>query len=240
MRIPVIKGTIDRRILTNFHIDPEVMERNLPPPFRPKIVRGKAIGGICLIRLKDIRPRLFPLPWGIGSENAAHRMAVEWDQDGETMEGVYIPRRDTDSHLNVISGGRFFPGVHHHARFDVEESEGRYTVSIESDDGNAGLHVEGSTTAELPDSSVFESVAEASKFFERGSIGYSATNEGSRFDGLELRCKSWSVKPLEIKSVFSSYFEDETRFPKGSVEFDCALLMRNIEHEWHGLEDLCC
>jgi hypothetical protein len=29
-------------------------------------------------------------------------------------------------------------------------------------------------------------------------------------------------------------------FPKGSIEFDCALLMRGIEHEWHGVPDLCC
>ena len=29
-------------------------------------------------------------------------------------------------------------------------------------------------------------------------------------------------------------------FPKGSIEFDCALLMRGIRHEWHGKSDLCC
>jgi len=34
--------------------------------------------------------------------------------------------------------------------------------------------------------------------------------------------------------VESSFFEDRALFPPGSVEFDCALLMRGIEHEWHG------
>ena len=29
-----------------------------------------------------------------------------------------------------------------------------------------------------------------------------------------------------------------TRFPTGSVEFDCALVMRNLGHEWHSAEDL--
>ena len=29
-------------------------------------------------------------------------------------------------------------------------------------------------------------------------------------------------------------FEDRALFPPGSVEFDCALLMRGIEHEWQG------
>ena len=36
----------------------------------------------------------------------------------------------------------------------------------------------------------------------------------------------------------SSFFEDESLFPRGSVGFDCALLMRGIEHEWHGKPDL--
>ena len=29
-------------------------------------------------------------------------------------------------------------------------------------------------------------------------------------------------------------------FPEGSIDFDWALLMRGIEHEWHGEQDLCC
>ena len=119
MKIPVIRGTIDRRILANYRIDPEVLGSILPNPFRPKIVGGFGIGGICLIRLKSVRPRFFPFPWGIGSENAAHRFSVEWDVDGKSREGVYIPRRDTSSRLNTFVGGRVFPGVHHHASFVV-------------------------------------------------------------------------------------------------------------------------
>jgi hypothetical protein len=36
----------------------------------------------------------------------------------------------------------------------------------------------------------------------------------------------------------SSFFEDEKRFPRGSVQFDHALIMRDIPHEWHEAEDL--
>ena len=39
----------------------------------------------------------------------------------------------------------------------------------------------------------------------------------------------------------SSYFENENVFPKGSVNFDNALLMTGIEHEWSSLPDKeCC
>jgi len=239
MRIPVIKGVIDRRILANFHIDPDVMARILPPPFRPKLANGYAIGGICLIRLRGIRPRFFPIPWGIRSENAAHRIAVEWDVGGRLQEGVYIPRRDTNSRLNTLAGGTIFPGVHHYATFTVEESDDYFSVALKSDDGDTSVLVSGKITDHLPDLSTFPSVAAASEFFELGSLGYSRTQTDGRYHGLELRCKSWRVEPLEVDSVQSSYFDDESRFPRGSIEFDCALLMRDIHHEWHGREDLC-
>lgn len=240
MRIPVIRGIIDRRILANFRIDPEVMARNLPAPFRPKLAGGYAIGGICLIRLKAIRPRFLPLPWGIGSENAAHRIAVEWDTDGHTQQGVYIPRRDTDSRLNTWAGGSIFPGIHHHGKFTVEESDDHYSVALQSDDSDTHVLVAGKVTDQLPTTSVFASVAEASDFFEQGALGYSDTHTRGKYDGLELRCDAWQVEPLDIERVESSYFQNESAFPKGSVEFDCALLMRGIDHEWHGRQDLCC
>ena len=45
MRLPVIHGLIRRRLLVNFRVDAEVMERFLPPPFRPKLHLGYAIAG---------------------------------------------------------------------------------------------------------------------------------------------------------------------------------------------------
>jgi hypothetical protein len=91
----------------------------------------------------------------------------------------------------------------------------------------------------LPKTSIFASLEEASEFFRGGSLGYSTTRDPRTFQGLELRCPEWKVEPLEVESVQSSYFDDRTLFPPGSSEFDCALLMRNIAHEWHGRADLC-
>jgi hypothetical protein len=240
MRLPAISGIIDRRILANYRVDPACMSAALPAPFRPQIVNGYAIGGICLIRLKRVRPKLIPIPWGIGSENAAHRIAVEWESNGQTKHGVYIPRRDTNSMLNSFAGGRIFPGIHHHAKFTVAEKDDHYSVTMASDDGVANVLVAGSVASAFADSSVFDSLESASDFFALGSLGYSDTSTTGKFDGLELQCENWHVESLKIDTIRSSYFEDQSRFPSGSVEFDCALLMRDIVHEWHGRPDLCC
>lgn len=107
MKLPVIRGLIDRRILVNYRVDPPILQRLLPAPLRPKCVNGAGVAGICLIRLKRVRPRGWPGAIGLGSENAAHRIAVEWDDErGVTRSGVYIPRRDSSSRLNELVGGR--------------------------------------------------------------------------------------------------------------------------------------
>src|SRR5262249_15110924 len=145
--------------------DPQVLSAFLPAPIRPKVVRGVGLAGICLIRLRKIRPAFLPGRMGISSENAAHRIAVEWDEDGKTREGVYIPRRDTSSRLNAWAGGWLFPGIHHHARFTVLETSEQLRVAFASDDGSASLEFDGARINAWPENSVFDSLEEASAFF---------------------------------------------------------------------------
>ena len=42
---PVIRGLIDRRILVNFRVVPDVLARLLPAPFRPKLVNSAGMAG---------------------------------------------------------------------------------------------------------------------------------------------------------------------------------------------------
>ena len=232
MRLPVVRGIIERRILINFRVEPQALAGVLPAPFRPRLVRGVGLAGICLIRLSQLRPRFLPARWGLASENAAHRIAVEWDDAGGIRQGVYVHRRDTSSRFNVLAGGRAFPGIHHYARFDVRETAPRYCIRVNSDDGSVCVNVECEICRDLNRGSVFSSLREASEFFEAGSLGYSPTLQPAVFDGLELKTMQWSVVPLDVTRVESSFFEDRSIFPPGTVNFDCALLMREIEHEW--------
>src|SRR5829696_791023 len=102
MTPPTLQGLVKRRLLVNFRIDPRVIAPQLPAPFRPKLVDGWAMAGICLIRLEQLRPLGVPAALGFSSENAAHRIAVTWTDEasGDAREGVYIPRRDTGALLN--------------------------------------------------------------------------------------------------------------------------------------------
>jgi hypothetical protein len=137
-----------------------------------------------------------------------------------------------------IAGGRVFPGEHHPARFSVIDIDGHIDFSMKSSDGSVAVKVIGDDADSLPPSSCFSSVTEASAFFEGGSLGYSVTQDGNRLDGLLLRTVDWRIGALSVSEVYSSFFEDRQRFPKDSIEFDHALVMRDILHEWHKAEDL--
>ena len=215
------------------------MERFLPEPFRPKIQGGYAIAGICLIRLEQIRPAGLPGFLGLSSEYAAHRVAVWWEEStGIIREGVFIPRRDTGSRLSHLAGGRLFPGQHRLADFAVEDDGAQVSMSIRSRDGRMSLALRAHECEELPASSCFTSLAEASAFFESGNLGYSPTRNRRRFDGIRLQTESWQVRPLAVEHINSSFFADRSIFPSGCVAFDHALIMRDIPHEWHRLPDM--
>lgn len=239
MRLPVIEGLIRRRVLVNFRVDADVMRRQLPARFTPKLHAGYAVAGVCLIRLEEVRPKNFPRFVGASSENAAHRVAVGWtDDDGTPREGVFIPRRDTDARFVRLAGGRLFPGEQHAAAFDVRDRDGVFDFSMRSDDSSVEVRIKGREADALPPTSIFASLEESSRFFEAGSLGYSVTRDSHRLDGLRLATNEWRVAPLVVEEVYSSYFADEQKFPRGSVEFDHALVMRNIAHEWRSAADL--
>lgn len=240
MKIPTLNGIISRRLLLNYRIAPEVVRGILPERFRPKLVEGFAIGGICLIRLEEIRPVGLPRFLGISSENGAHRFAVEWEDDaGHPCAGVYVPRRDTDSRLNALTGGRIFPGVQNFSRFTVTDESGRISLQVHPDGMEEPLvDIEVNETNDFPKSSIFGSLDVSSEFFESGCTGYSSRPDSCMLDGMLLQVKEWRVSPLKIGHVRSSYFDDRELFPAGSIEFDHALLMRDIPHEWRSLPEM--
>jgi hypothetical protein len=235
MKLPIISGNFERRMLINFRADPTVVSKLLPSPFTPKIYRDSAIVGICLIRLKKVRVKGLPEFLGFGSENAAHIIAVNWTLSGVQHSGVYIPRRDTSSIINSIAGGRIFPGEHYHSEFTTKESNGTYELNMSNTDGT-NIKVRASLSEKYNPESIFENLDTVSKFFEEGAVGYSPAK--GHYDGIKLDVSKWTVKSLIADKIESSYFSDPSLFPEGSIEFDNALLMENIEHEWHAMESI--
>ncbi len=231
MRAPRMTGVIDRRLLVNYRVDPDAVRDILPGPLRPQLVNGVAVAGICLLRLTALRPAGFPAPMGLRSENAAHRIAVEWDDDSGTRTGVFVPRRDSGSRVNVAVGGRLFPGPHGSAEFTVEEAGDRFFTCFTSRHDGSTVSVRARAVPELRGSEIFADATAASRFFQGGNIGWSPNREGTRLDGLELRTSAWSIEAGEIDEVHSTFFEGG-RIPAEAAELDSVLVMRRVPVTW--------
>lgn len=232
--LATIQGTIVRRVLVNYRVRPEAIEKILPAPFRPQLVDDWSIAGICLIGLRDIRPVWLPACFGCTSENAAHRIAVEWDEQGSIRRGVFIPRRDSSSVVNHMAGGRLFPGEHHAAKFTVHEDAERVCVEFFSHDATTSVRVVADICDSPPAGSVIRDTAEAASFFKSGCVGYSARAHSPTLDGVELCCDTGNMRALNVQTVSSSFFDDLSRFGKGEVALDSAFLMRQVPHRWIG------
>lgn len=227
-----MSGVIDRRLLVNYRVDPTVARALVPRPLRPLLMGGDAVAGICLLRLDDLRPTGLPAAIGLRSENVAHRIAVEWDVPQGTRTGVYIPRRDSGSRVNVVVGGRLFPGPHGPATFDVAENDTRLRVAFRNRDDGASARVEVRVVPQLEGSTLFTDLEAASAFFRRGSIGWSPGRAGARLDGLELRTNSWTMEATAIESVSSSFYEGGA-VPVTAAVLDSVLLMRRVPVTWY-------
>jgi hypothetical protein len=225
-----VSCTIERRLLLNYRIDPSAVESLLPAPLSPQIVNGYAVGGICLIRLSQTRlGRIPPVP-GARTENAAHRLAVQWEDDEGTRVGVYIPRRDTNSWISSIGGGKVFPGSYQLANFDVTESDNRVDIRVRSRDGQTDVTVR-SGIAPTFRSQLFYGLSAATEFFKAGAIGFSPDGK-SDLDCVRLHASDWNANPVEVDEVHSNFFDDPTIFPAGLCTFDSALIMRNVRAKW--------
>ncbi len=231
--LPPLAATIERRLLISYRLDADVAQSLLPDGLRPHLVDGSAVSGICLLRLGSFRPAFIRSEVGWGAENAAHRIAVQWDEPGsaEPRSGVYIPIRHSASRVPVLAGGRLFPGVHRHARFDVQESSHRLQVGLSAPDVEVRADVE-----VVPDaawsSSLFADVSAASDFYRAGAVGWSPSHGSARrpvFDGLELKTDAWAVSAGRVRSLRSSFFD---ALPAGSAEPDSVLVMRDVPLRW--------
>ena len=232
-KIDRVHGLIRMRCLINFRVDPQVLQAQLPSPFRVREVRGLGMAGVCVIRLEHVGPRfMHASPVGVSSDNAAYRYAVEWiDQStGEQRQGVFIPRRDTSSRLQQLLGGRMFPGEYHHSRFATETDGIEISVTVTSGDGSGDVRLEAREAARFPPDSVFSSLEEASSFFEEGTVGYSSRMGSDDLDGIRLATDVWRVSPLEVELASAAFLD---RLP-GAV-LDNALVMRNTRHRWEAI-----
>ena len=217
-----VRAQLRRRLLISYRLDPAVAASLLPDGFRPQIIDGSALAGVCVLGLESIRPSWVTRRWGLRSENAAHRMAVERDGDEGVEQGVFIFERHSSAWHPVLFGGRLFPGVHRKARFRIEEAGDRYALSMAAGGHSltADVEVGGEWTSEM-----FDTVQEASDLYRAGRVGWSLARNGRDVEPVALATEAWRVEGARLHHLRSSFFD---ALPEGAAVFDSVVVMRDL------------
>lgn len=219
--LPRVQAHLRRRMLISYRVDPDYAMTLLPETLRPQLVDGSAVAGVCLVGLDRVSPFSNRLG-GIRSENAAHRIAVEWDDESVTKQGVFIFERHSSSLPSVLLGGRAFPGVHRRARFHAVDTDQRHTLSMRSKDLEVDVDIRLSSDWQ---STLFPSLQAASDFYRAGRIGWSRGHDKTTLEPAELTAPGWAVQGATVRELRSTFFDT---MPDGVASFDSALVMRDL------------
>ncbi|AXL11180.1 hypothetical protein DXT68_02800 [Microbacterium foliorum] len=217
-----VRAQLRRRLLISYRVDPAAAAALLPKGFRPQLVDGSAVAGVCVLGLEDIRPRVVRRRIGLRSENAAHRIAVEWDGPDGVETGVFIFERHSSAWHPVLFGGRLFPGVHRRARFRIAESEDRFAVTMAAGAHSVDADVE--VTGEWS-STLFPTIEDASAFYRSGRVGWSLARDGQSVEPVALAADGWKVETARLHRLRSSFFD---ALPDGAAVFDSVVVMRDL------------
>ena len=227
VRTPVLLATLERRLLVIYRLEPEAVVHLVPAPFWPQLVNGFAVGSLTLDHVTGLRPRRLPSAAGFASENAAHRIAVEWLQNGRTATGTFVLVRHTSSRRIAALGDRFFPGQRERAGFEVEDRGPNLRVACHSRDGATVIDAEvgeGGFTSEL-----FASPEDVWRFCLRGAMTASLRQRGGVLDWIDERARGGVVRSASIERISSSVFPAAIGSP------DSAIVARDVTVEWRAV-----
>ena len=236
-----LQRTLESRCLVYYRADPAVVAGLLPERIRPSVYRGQALVGLCWTRCVPLGQKLLPRR---GSRGGGGRAGLEhWDElafcfpvephgagrsapkrPERPERKVWIDRRETSPGFAAHWIGRLVRDGAEPARFEVEDHAGGLELLVRHGDAEELRLV--AEVAEEPLGSLFLSVRQVEEYLERSgslhprnpfvpeapplSVGAAANGGG------------WGLEPLTVRELACPYFEDEARFPSGSLTLDSA------------------
>lgn len=225
--LPAMDATIERRIFVTYRADPDAVRPLVPERYDLRLTDGWAIGGVCLLRLGNTRPRHMPRWVGVSSENAAHRISIV-GPDGEPA--IWSPRRDTDSHLTARLGRTLYPSAPGTARFDIGQDDERFNVQAVDADGHTVASIDATRTDALATTSVFADVAALDDYYRSTRHGYSPTSDPESDGCITVDFEQGEITPLAVRRSHSTVFDPLVA--AGSAALDHVVLMRQLSSTW--------
>ena len=214
-----------------YRIDPTTMRSILPPPFAAIEQNGFGVAGIDFERIVRDRGN----GTGVVVDYVSHWFAVESEVDGVICR--YMPRRDTNSHLDTLYWNNGHTSVLNQSDIEREEKKGTYSYTLQSNAKVALLAEKGSHQSAL-----FASPQAMVAYLAPLTKAYYPTDQKGLYEGLDYDAvfagKLDNIKPLVVSHQHSNLFSVNDLFPEESIQFDSAYRMPRFEQTYSELDIL--
>ncbi len=219
-----LQRTLHSRCLVYYRAEPDVIARLLPEDVEPAVYRGYSLVGLRWTRCTGIP--------------GFRRSAPVWDElsfcfpvasDDEGSHRVWVSRRETSSRFSAHWVSRVVRGEYELASFEVEDTPARLELTVEHD-GTEELHLSAESRGEFV-GSLFLSTHQVEEYLQRSGAIQPRNPLVPSAPDLAAAGGNWAIDPLAIYELRCPYFEDEARFPKGSLQQDSAFRLVRVRVE---------
>ena len=224
-------GTVVRRFLISYPVDPESLTDHLPPGAQLSLFDGKAWISACFVRMDDMRPSMAPRILGSGFYYLIHRTRARLPfPDGQLREAVLVLQPNINRRL-LAMGGSVLTGVKFSVRniqFQTTDDSWRITMF----DGRESLFdatLEQSTDGpnDALSNSRFDSVQQADDFLLGVSFGGQWKRGSKSFGLLPETHDAWQTSAVRCKTHKNAFLESLT---SSVEEADHAITMSDCPH----------
>ncbi|MBI3943230.1 MAG: DUF2071 domain-containing protein [Chloroflexi bacterium] len=240
-RHPVPMQTIFQECyLVNFAIDPEVLQRALPPAIEPDLHQGRAYLSIVIAVMHKIRPAFLPERLGITYHQVVYRAVVRY----QGKRGVYFLRSDADNFFMSLAGDWLTFFRFHYSQITYRKERDRKehqcaTFRLQPGDkapaGIDALYDLGQKSKEMPPASHFSSLAEAQDFLVELFTAYGYDPLSGKVDFVNIKRGEWHIDVVPDVRAEYTFMQDSPLFPPGSAQLDSVFYATHMPYYWYRL-----
>lgn len=231
-RLTQATGILEDAVLLNFRTDIHVLNRILPPPFVPRLVDGYGLVGILMFKMRDLAcEKNLGLP-SPPSDHVLYRVAVSWQHGMRTHHGMYLLRHEVNTRLNVRQRRKgLFPVAASPIRWHKTPGSEMFGWTLNTHN-QTRLKVRARLATAFPPGSVFDTLDQASLFFQKERAAIAPRFQQSIFAHTRFLPLNWKVKPLFIEALHTDMDQLGSLFPKEQIYFDSGLIWPRILCKW--------
>jgi Uncharacterized conserved protein (COG2071) len=228
MNAPTMRGHLRHCWLFTWRTPVAAAQAILPAPLEPVTCGGFAFWNVVVCRVEGLRPAPLPQAMGLSYWHVAYRLHARARLDcGETVEGLYFVRSDSDNAI-VSSGGNWLTDFRFHtASVEVALEAAAITGRIHSSDGSASFRLTDNPPSSLSSGSPFASLSEAAEFLKYKPFALSpAGNDSVRIVRVRRNEANWSFRLVTVEQSKWQFFAGRETMP------EICYSVEPIDYQW--------